>query len=411
MEQAELKNKTDFLDLPDDELPDYPPEVSGDFESEASSDAEEVILTEEDLKNEDSTLDGGLSEQNEEQEDDRDSEENGEQIFEQGSDSSEGSEVAEENPNQSLGEEAQEIVLEASQEAPKQLKPKSKGKGKGTKQEVTETEVQQVTAEAQLQQLFAPFKANGHAMQVGSVNDALTLMKMGANYNKKMQGLKPNLRLMKMLDNNKLLDEEKLSYLIDLQNKNPAAIAKLLKDSGVDPDDIMEDNTDYTPSTYTVNEKEVDLDMVLDEIKDTPSFQKTIDTISTKWDAASRTIVQEDPSIIRVINEHVGNGLYEQIMDVVQNEKALGRLTELSDLQAYKHVGDTLQAQGAFNQASPQANVQQPTQFKAQQDPKLKNRKKAAANTRSAPAKPKVQFDPLSLSDDDFEKVSATLNI
>ena len=45
-----------------------------------------------------------------------------------------------------------------------------------------------VTPEDQLKALFSPFKANGREMQVSSVEDIRTLMQMGANYNKKMEG-------------------------------------------------------------------------------------------------------------------------------------------------------------------------------------------------------------------------------
>jgi len=235
-------------------------------------------------------------------------------------------------------------------------------------------------------------------------------MKMGANYNKKMQGLKPNLRMLKMLDNNKLLDEEKLNYLIDLSNKNPQAIAKLVKESGIDPHELDEDGTAYTPNTYNVGENEINLDLVLDDIKDTPDFQKTIDTVSTKWDSASRTAVQEDPNILVTINNHIASGVYDQIMGIVQSEKALNRLTEMSDLQAYYHVGSTLKAQGAF--ATPPANGKTtPSGKGAKQDPQVKNRKRAAATPKSGSTKIKPEFRPLELSDEDFEKAAASISI
>ena len=96
----------------------------------------------------------------------------------------------------------------------------------------------EINYQAEYERLLTPFKANGRQMQVHSVDDAMQLMQMGANYNKKMAGLKPNLKLMKMLEKNDLLNEEKLSFLIDLQTKDPAAIARFIKDSEVDPLDI-----------------------------------------------------------------------------------------------------------------------------------------------------------------------------
>ncbi len=408
---AELTDtkEVDLLNLPDDEIPDYPPGEEPETVTEAP-DESEITNEDEDIEHDDNETESDLGVESGEQPDSEAENEEGEndsgeeredddddvnEESESGSDSTEDNEEASSEKEDDKKEDNQEEVTAESKE-----------KDKGNK-ETTETDVPGLSPEQQLKTLFAPFKANGRDMQVSTVADAITLMKMGANYNKKMQGLKPNLRLMKMLDNNELLDEEKLTYLIDLKNKNPQAIAKLLKDSGVDPMSYEEDNTDYTPGTYTVNEKEVDLDMVLEEIKDTPSFQKTIDTISNKWDAGSRKLAQDDPNIIRIINEHIDNGTYEPIMDIVHNEKALGRLTELSDLQAYKHVGETLQAQGAFA-PQPAANEKK-TITKKPQDPKLKNRKKAAANTRSKPVQKQRDFHPLDLPDEEFAKLDPTL--
>jgi len=283
---------------------------------------------------------------------------------------------------------------------------------KGDKVEATDTEetteATQVDFEAEYKKILSPFRANGKDMQVATIDDAMTLMKMGANYNKKMAGLKPNLKLLKMLENNGLLDEGKLSYLIDLEKKDPGAVKKAIKDSGIDPLDIdTEEDTEYKPNTYTVNDKEVELDGILDEIRDTQSFQSTIDIIGNKWDDSSKQILLENPAIIKVINDHVGSGIYEQINKIVESERMMGRLTDISDLDAYKRVGDAIQANDGFtkpNQAGT-SNISS----KAKSNPKLKNRKKAASATKgSAASKVKSDYNPLALSDEEFEKITGS---
>lgn len=82
--------------------------------------------------------------------------------------------------------------------------------------------------------LTKPFKANGREFQVTNPNDMIALMQKGLNYSKKMEEIKPNLNLIKTLEQYGLTDESKLSYLIDLHNKKPEAIAKLIKDSEID---------------------------------------------------------------------------------------------------------------------------------------------------------------------------------
>ncbi|WP_027854449.1 hypothetical protein [Marinobacterium litorale] len=269
--------------------------------------------------------------------------------------------------------------------------------------------------EAEYKKLIAPFKANGREMQIDNIDDARRLMQMGANYNKKMASLKPNLRLMKMLENNGLLDENKLSYLIDLEKKNPDAISKLIKDSGIDPLDVNTDKADeYNPGTYTVDENQMELDTVLDQIEHSPSYNETVDIISNKWDSESRKVIASNPQIIQVINEHVGNGIYAQINSVIERERMLGRLNGISDLAAYKQIGDRLEAEGRFNQPTPTATESIKKSVQAEEkpsktpDPQINDRKRAAAPSKGkAPQSQPNDFNPLALSDDEFDKLVA----
>ena len=262
------------------------------------------------------------------------------------------------------------------------------------------------------EEVFKPFKANGKEMQATSIDDVRQLMQMGANYNKKMAALKPNLKLVKMLENNGLLDEAKISYLIDLEKKNPEAIRKLLKESNVDPLDIdVSNELNYTPSNYQVNDKELELDGILAEIKETPTFNTTIDVLGNKWDVNSRKVILENPSLIKVINDHVGSGIYSTITSEVERLKVLGKLEGLSDIEAYKAVGDILNSKGAFNQAPPnQVNVASSNKVTNNGNPQLKQQKKAAASVGQGVGNSKhsPDFNPLSMSDEEFEKIASS---
>ena len=282
-------------------------------------------------------------------------------------------------------------------------------KDNADKEKEADKEPTEVDYQAELSKVLAPFKANGKMMQVENIEDARTLMQMGANYNKKMAGLKPNLKLVKMLENNNLLDENKLSYLIDLSKKNPEAIKTLLKDSKLDGVEVDPDmKVNYQPKTYTVNDKEVELDGILDEIRDTESYSTTIDIISNKWDESSQKALFNNPADIAAINEHVGSGIYEQVASVMAREKMLGRLKGMTDLEAYKTVGDALNAAGKFNTDTQQNSQTQGNMSKTTKvvDPKLKDKKRAASSTKSSvKTKGKAEFNPLALSDTEFDKI------
>jgi hypothetical protein len=287
-------------------------------------------------------------------------------------------------------------------------------------QETADTKTESsVDYEAAYKKLTAPFKANGREMRIENVDEAIQLMQMGANYNKKMASLKPGLKILRMLEDHKLLDEAKLSYLIDLDKRDPKAITKLIKDSGINPLDVdVENDTDYQPKSYTVDDKALELDAVLDEISSTSAYTQTVDVISNKWDNESKKVLLNNPAAIKTINEHIESGIYAQVVAVVEKERMLGRLTGLSDLDAYDHVGRILANEGKLTglgsapqpHKAPIKNPVVPTKPKVSEDPSLKQRKQAAALTQSKSAGTKAteDFNPLSLSDEEFMKIAAS---
>jgi hypothetical protein len=235
---------------------------------------------------------------------------------------------------------------------------------------------------------------------------------MGLNYTKKMQGLAPNLKLMKMLDNNGLLDESKLARLIDLDKKRPEAIANLVKESGIDPLDLDTESADgYKPNTYTVTNKEMELDTVLQDLEGSEGFQTTIDVVANKWDEASKQEVLDNPNIMRDINAHVEAGIYQMVAEEVFRQKALGYLTGMTDLAAYKLVGDGMHKAGVFNSTQPQVEQPQAVQPAQQAAKQLQantvQKKRAAALTKGKAKKvTKPTYSPLELSDEEFAKIN-----
>jgi hypothetical protein len=272
-----------------------------------------------------------------------------------------------------------------------------------------------VDFEAEYKRLLAPFKANGRDIQVNSVDDALSLMQMGANYNKKMAGLKPNLKLMKMLENNGLLSEEKIGWLIDLDKKSPEAINKLVKDSGINPMDLdAEKAGEYKPKIHTVDEREMELDTVLDDIQSTPTYNRTLAIVSKEWDGASKQVIAQHPQLLKLINDHVERGVYDLISKEVESGRMLGRLNGLSDIEAYRQVGDAIEARGGFNhlgssQAKPHTApvVVQPKPKKVEDDKLNDKRRAASSSTPVVAGSVAKDFNPLSLSDEEFNKLSA----
>ena len=276
-----------------------------------------------------------------------------------------------------------------------------------TKEDTPETT--EFDYESAYKKVSEPFKANGVNMQVKDPNDIVRLMQMGANYQKKMSQLKPNLKIIKMLENNELLDEAKLNNLIDLSKKDPQAITKLIKESNVDPLEIdKEAPVDYQPNNYSITDKEYNLDRVLDEIKDTETFTRTIEILTKEWDSESRFTISDQPEIIAIVNEHMLSGVFDQVHEKMQQDKILGKFKDIPDVEAYRQTADymykaNMLTNAQMSKSTDSSTVSSKTDEKADAD-RDKKRKAAAPVKQTTTKKAPTDEDCLGLSDEDFMK-------
>ena len=268
------------------------------------------------------------------------------------------------------------------------------------------------------ERLMAPFKANGKMITPQSPEEAISLMQMGANYTRKMQALQPYRKVMLMLENNGLMDEDKLSYLIDLDKKNPEAIRKLLKDSGTDPLDInMDEEINYQKGNHRVSDTEAAFATELDDLKSTPEGQATLGVISQTWDEASKNALFENRGLLQTIQSQRENGIYDIITNEINRLQMLGQIPAGTPfIQAYNYVGDALAKQGAFNhlagkpvEPKPEVTAQRAAVATRVVKPKPtvthSEQASAASPSRAAPKKVERFINPLALSDEEFAKL------
>ena len=287
--------------------------------------------------------------------------------------------------------------------------------------EKDDKEEKSVNYEKVYEEIFGKsFKANGREMQVRTTEEVIQLMQMGANYNKKMAAIKQQLPYLKMLEKNNLLDEKELSFLIDLKEKKPEAIAKLLQDSEIDLYDFDTEqlSNGYAPTNRAVSPKEIEVEEVLASIADSPQYTRTVTTLGTEWDETSRDKLVNQPHLIKAINEHMESGLFDTIQTEVDRLRVLGKLNGVSDLDAYDQVGAMIFGQPQGQQPQAPVPQQQPnnlglyTQQQHQQElarrkqEELQKKKKAAAsNVRKSPKQSMNAIDILNLSDEEFENL------
>lgn len=257
-------------------------------------------------------------------------------------------------------EDVEETVTESADEPTSEVVEEVKETSDDDDDEVEPVdESPTVDIEAEYRKLIgSPIKANGTELVIDSVDDAIKLIQMGANYYKKVEQLKPAQKVITMLEKAGMLDEQKLSFAIDLLNKDKGAIAKLVE--GMDTYELQdEQHKDYVPTNRSVSDEQLTLDNVIQEVSSTPTGHRTLEVLGTKWDMASRETVVSNPEVIRVLNQHMADGTFDTVSNEVEKQRMLGNIPAgLNNIQAYKFVGDQLYA--GKGKVAPQG--QQPNQ-------------------------------------------------
>lgn len=263
--------------------------------------------------------------------------------------------------------------------------------------------------------LIKPLKANGKEIQLQSHDELIQLAQQGANYTRKMQQMAPHRKTLLMLENNDLLDPERLGFLIDLQRKDPTAIQKLLKESGVNPLDIdTEAEPTYQGGNHAVTDTQVQFRAVLDDARSSDVGLAVLQSIDSTWDQASKELLFKQPSIVETMVSQHAEGFYTRIVGEMDRQRVLGRLpTGQSWLESYKEVGEQMANAGHFNDL-----VAEPAQQRQNQPPATPvasrviapkaapaaDKVAAAAPSRATAAPAKTVRNPLEMSDEEFLK-------
>lgn len=264
--------------------------------------------------------------------------------------------------------------------------------------------------------LLAPIKANGKEIKLNSHAELVQLAQQGANYTRKMQDLAPHRKTLLMLENNGI-DQERLSFAIDLLKKDPAAIQKLLKEGEINPLDIdTEAAPTYQGGNHQVTDEQANFRAALDDATASETGRVVLQAIHGTWDQASKELLFQQPDIINHMIVQQEAGFYERIAGEVDRRRVLGQLPAgMNFLQAYKAVGDQMVAAGQMQDLVDKTTppVQTPPVAAAPVAVRVAPVKpvvapnaqvEAAAPTRAAPNAAKKLVNPLAMSDEDFMK-------
>ena len=285
------------------------------------------------------------------------------------------------------------------------------------KKDTTVVERTAETDTATVDKLFAPFKASGVDMQVRSVDEAIQLMQMGANYQKKMQTLKPKMRLLQSMERHQF-DEEKLNFALDLLSGNKEAIHKLVTDHSFNSDDLYDDDGNtpsYVPTDKLVSQSEMDVRAAFEQIETSPHIGRVQQVLQKDWDTDSANEFVKNPSLIINLEQQMQAGHFDIIQTEMMRQRTMyGQQTQhLNDLQLYCAIGEHLVKQGQLKMPTTppvstppsQASVVAPKPKKTTQQPQSDASKVAPSVRKQGNAKAVQNY--LNMSDEDFMKLGS----
>lgn len=264
-----------------------------------------------------------------------------------------------------------------------------------------------------------PFKANGREFTIKTPEEAIQAMQMGLNYHEKMAVLKPVRRVAQMLQQANAMDETTVAFLLDLHNKKPEAIAKLVKESGIDLyefDVAQADN--YQTSHHAPTDAQMQLNDTIESLVVQPGFTEMFNGIANSWDDQSQKIITENPGILGVLQQMNASGEYQQIMDEVSRRRLFQpELASLPMLQVFRDTEVRLREANLLKSSATPAQVQQvqsqqavatTTQLKQGTASTANQARRAAAAPRQAPQTSPNKLTPediFSLSPEEFAKI------
>lgn len=306
-------------------------------------------------------------------------------------------------------DESEEEELEDPKDDPKSSEPekeiKERSKESQDGQQTTSSEA--IDYQGFYEKVMAPIKANGKTLQLRSPEEAIKLIQQGANYTQKMQAIAPHRKILMMLEKNNLLNEDKLSLLIDLDRKDPEAIKKFLQDSKIDAYSIdTSEESKYVPGANKISDDAVAFQEVVDELSTSSTGRDTMMYIRDNWDATSKDIIWKQPNILRDIVQQRTNGVFDKINEEIDRAITLGEVSPNTPyIYLYKAMGDKLFGSATQQQQQPVVNTPIATRTKQPKSVISNGAKvKAAAPTRTTTKQAQVFKNPFEMSDEEFLK-------
>lgn len=253
------------------------------------------------------------------------------------------------------------------------------------------------------EKVLAPFKANGNTIQLKSADEVISLMQMGADYTRKTQDISRYKKPILMLERANLLNEDQISFFIDLMSGNQEAVRKLLKDHDIDAFSLPSDDEEinYNAGTHKVTDEQVALSETFNEIASKEHGSSFLMDLRG-WDEWTKEQIYAAPDIVKSLFYQKQIGVYDQVVTEVNRLKSIGHIPfDAPFIKAYNFVAN--QMVKAKNQTM---NSQPASRRTAITSNRFNNshRARSAGITRTSPRATDKFVNPLSMSDEEYTK-------
>lgn len=253
------------------------------------------------------------------------------------------------------------------------------------------------------EKVLAPFKANGSTIQLKSADEVISLMQMGMDYTRKTQDISRYKKPLLMLERANLLNEDHISFFIDLMSGNQEAVRKLLKDHNIDAFSLPSDDEEinYNAGTHKVTDEQVALTEVFNEVASKENGTAFLMELRG-WDEWTKEQIYAAPDIVKSLFYQKQVGVFDQVVTEVNRLKSIGYIPfDAPFIKAYNYVAGQMVKAKNQNMGSPSTSRRTAITSNRFSN---SHRARSAGITRTSPRTTDKYVNPLSMSDEEFTK-------
>lgn len=229
-------------------------------------------------------------------------------------------------------------------------------------------------------------KAAGVDRTVRDPEHLKTLVRIGLGANENNRKIKPYLKQLKSLEQAGVsLEDDNLNFLVDVMNGNKDAIKELVKNKlNMTEDELQSwyDDEDggkkYIPNDHVISDSRFQLQEILDEIKTTPTYDRTVNFLGS-IDDDGKVLISENPELVKLLSDDMQSGAFDKAIDEAQFRMDRGLLPKQSILQSYIAVMQDVDFYNSLTGVNPEVTTEVPAKATPSKK-EVVSRKRRASN-------------------------------